>query len=88
MPGRFELMQLALTDPLPLFELIAWGLVVLATETGVYISLSRLGTGDQLRSIEPKKLDVRVITTAVVANLASHMVLVAFVVLITRILGR
>jgi hypothetical protein len=88
MPGRFELMQLAFTDPLPLVELVAWGAVVMATEIGVYISLSRLGAGDQLRSVEPKKLDLKVLATAVVANLASHMVLVAFVVLISRVAGR
>jgi hypothetical protein len=47
-----------------------------------------LGAGDQLRSVEPKKLDMKVLATAVVANLASHMVLVAFVVLLSRIARR
>jgi hypothetical protein len=88
MPGRFELMQLAFTEPLPLLELVAWGAVVLATEIGVYISLSRLGAGDQLRAVEPKKLDTKVLATAVVANLASHMVLIAFVFFISRLMGR
>ena len=88
MPGRFELMQLAFTDPVPFLELAAWGAVVMATEIGVYISLSRMGQGDQLRSVEPKKLDARVLATAVAANLASHMVLVALVFFLSRLMGR
>jgi hypothetical protein len=88
MPGRFELLQLAFTRPLPLLELLAWGAVVLATEIGVYVSLSRLGVGDQLRAVESKRLSPRVLMTAVAANLASHMVLVAFVFIVTRLVGR
>jgi hypothetical protein len=88
MPGRFELLQLSFTDPLPLLELFAWGAVVLATEIGVYISLSRLGNGNQLRTDANQKLTFRVIATAVTANVASHMVLVAFVYFVTRLAGR
>ncbi len=88
MPGRFELLQLAFTRPLPLLELLAWAAVVLATEIGVYVSLSRLGDGAQLGGADSNKLSPRVVLTAVAANLASHMVLVAFVVIITRFVGR
>jgi|LNFM01.1.fsa_nt_gb hypothetical protein len=88
MPGRFELLQLSFTDPLPLLELFAWGAVVLATEIGVYISLSRLGNGDQLRAEPSQKLSARVIATAIAANVASHMVLIAFVYFVTRLVGR
>ncbi|MBL8681890.1 MAG: hypothetical protein JNK05_22170 [Myxococcales bacterium] len=88
MPGRFELLQLSFTDPLPLLELFAWGAVVLATEIGVYVSLSRLGNGNQLRTDANQKLTFRVIATAVAANVASHMVLVAFVYFVTRLAGR
>lgn len=88
MPGRFELLQLSFTDPLPLLELFAWGAVVLATEIGVYVSLSRLGTGNQLRTDANQKLTFRVIATAVAANVASHMVLIAFVYFVTRLAGR
>jgi hypothetical protein len=88
MPARFELLQLAFARPIPTLEVLAWGAVVLATETGVYISLARNGRGDQLPGPQSPKLSARVVLTAVAANLASHMVLVAFVFIVTRLVGR
>ncbi|MDP3275521.1 MAG: hypothetical protein Q8Q09_10025 [Deltaproteobacteria bacterium] len=90
MPGRFELLQLAFARPFAMPEIFAWTAVVAVTETGVYISLSRMGTGPdgQLAASEDTKLSIRTVLTALAANLASHMVLISFVVLVSRLVGR
>ncbi len=84
-PGRFELMQLAFTRPIPTVELLAWAAVVLAAECGVYFTLIRMPTGtgeDAALPPEAQTLSIKNVVAVVVASIASHSVLFAFVMII------
>ncbi len=90
-PGRFELMQLAFTRPVPTIELLAWAAVVLAAECGVYFTLIRMPTGkgeDAALPAEAGTLSVKNVVAVVVASIASHSVLFALVMFVSRFSGR